>query len=148
MFSQGRSRAAFAVILSRIPAIIRHFVRICLTFCRSIYRWNVDIVPWFQWWRKALSRSACLTRKEEEQYWLESELFGRRLRFSDGRLGGTKNQEVPPSPLVTYYVPRLLPIYRSSTKLDIDAAPYRLPAKKFCKWHRMVFSRPVSPIPS
>jgi hypothetical protein len=148
MLYQERSGAVFAITLPRVPVIIRHFVKLCLTFCWNICRWNVDIAPWFQWWRKeALSRSVCL-RKKEERYWLESETFGRRLRFSDSRFGGSEIQKVTPLPLVTYYVPRLLPVYRSPTKLDIDAVPYRISAKIFCKWHHMVFNGPVSPIPS
>ena len=146
MFFRGRSRAILAVISSQFR-VIRLFIRICLAFCRNISRWKVDL-PWFQWWQKALSRSAHPKRQQEERYWLESELYDRQLRVSDARFGGSKIQQGLPSSLVTYYAPRLLPAYRSPTKMDIDVSPYCLPAKKFCKWHRMVFSGPVSPIPS
>jgi len=141
MFSQGLTRAASAVVLSRFLGIIRMAVGIYTSFRGILPRWKV-FLRWVYWRQpNALSRP----QQEQEQYWLESDLYNRQLRSIDARCGGWEIQGTPRSVLITYYVPRLLPVYRSPHVTDIDAAPYRLSAKKFCKWHHMVFRGPLHP---
>ena len=146
MFSQGLARAASAAIHSRFLVIIRMAIRIYKSFYKLFTRWK-DRHPWFYLWQPRVpSRLIHLSREEEERYWLESDLYSRRLRSSDARYDGWKIQDTPPSSLITYYVPRLLPAYRSPKTTDVDSVPYRLSAKIFCKWHHMVFRGPVSPL--
>jgi hypothetical protein len=113
-----------------------------------ISRWNTRL-RWFRWWKgpDLLLQPTSLTRRQEKQYWRQSEQYHRRLKSSDARFSGSNFQES--ISLVTYYVPRLLPVYRSRSQIDIDILPYRLPAKIFCKWHRMVYgASTVSFMPS
>lgn len=85
--------------------------------------------------------SPAYTPEEEKRYWATS---ARYLRI----LGASNANTTPPHvPLVTYYVPKLLPAYRSARHMDTEAAEYHLPARAFCKWHRMVFQGPLHPIP-
>jgi len=142
VFSQGLTRAASAVILPRLLVIIRMAIRIYTSFYRMVPRWK-DFRLWISLWQpKVLPRSTHLSQK---RYWLESALYGHQLRSSDARYDGWKIQDPPSSPLITYYVPRLLPAYRSPKISGIDSAPYRLPARIFCKWHHMVFHGPLHP---
>jgi hypothetical protein len=147
MFSQDLTPAAAAVVLSRFLGIIRIAVRIYTSFRGIFPRWK-PFLSWVYWWQpNALSRPP-YSAKGQEQYWLESDAYNRQLRSDDARYSRWKVQGPPPSFLITYYVPRLLPIYRSPHVTDIDAAPYRLSAKKFCKWHHMTFCGPVSSLSS
>ncbi|KAH9916799.1 uncharacterized protein B0H18DRAFT_1087258 [Fomitopsis serialis] len=81
------------------------------------------------------------TLEEEARYWTSS-------REAQRSLGASNANSTPPDvPLVRYYVPKLLPPYRDkkdSSSLD-DADEYRISAKTFCKWHRMVFRGPLHP---
>ncbi|KAH9927869.1 hypothetical protein B0H21DRAFT_125479 [Amylocystis lapponica] len=77
--------------------------------------------------------------EEEETYWREAEQYRKILEPSDSR--ATPHAV----PLVRYYVPRLLPEYRSPRRDDAEASEYHLSAKTFCKWHRMVFRGPLHP---
>jgi len=147
-FSQTLTRAALAVILSRILVTIRIAVRTYISFRETLFptgRWKVMCTWVCQWQPKTLLRPTHLPQEEVDRYWVESDLYGRRLRSSDARHCGWKIHDVPPSSLVMYYVPRLLPLYRSPTITDIDAVPYRLSARHFCKWHHMVFRGPLHP---
>ncbi|KAJ6473157.1 hypothetical protein C8R45DRAFT_1012429 [Mycena sanguinolenta] len=92
------------------------------------------------WPRKKYStyRSAL----EEDQYWAAAELYGRRLRSSDARLRGRGASEVR-IPVVTSYVPALLPWYRQRRRKK--SPDYYLSLRTLCKWHRMVFPGPWHP---
>lgn len=134
-------------MLSRLRVAVGGATRIYSMLCHRIFvAWQAFIPRRFRSWcpGKALSTATYLTLKEEKQYWLESDLYRRQLRFSDARFGRSKIQSESPLPLVTYYTPRLLPAYRSLTSADMDASPYHLSAKNFCKWHRMVAPGSVS----
>lgn len=79
---------------------------------------------------------------QEEQYWAAAELYGRRLRSSDARFGGARAANEDRIPVVTSYVPALLPWYRQRRRKK--SREYYLSLRALCKWHRMVFSGPVS----
>lgn len=144
MFSRGSTRAASAALISRMLVIIRMVLGTYTSFLAEISKWK-DLRPWdYLWQRKTASGLTYLSPEESERYWIESDRYGRHLRHSDVRYDRWKIRDVPPS-LITYYVPRLLPVYRSARITDIDAVPYRLSAKKFCKWHHMVFCGPLHP---
>lgn len=150
MFYHGLCPVVFAAArLYRFPIIFHISSKIYSSIRRFVSRWKIYL-PWFQLRKPEapLSQPACLTRQQEKQYWLESDLYGRQLMSSDARFGGLQLEGVTSSSLLTYYVPRLLPVYRTPTKSDIDATTYHLSAKRFCKWHRMVFSGPVGSISS
>ena len=78
------------------------------------------------------------THEEEEQYWRASERLSRAFRASDG------NRTPENIPLVRYFTPKLLPMYREKEEDDPEAAEFYLHPKAYCKWHRMVFPGPVS----
>jgi hypothetical protein len=150
MFYHGLCPAVFAAArVCRFPIIFHISSKICSSIRRFVSRWKVYL-PWFQLLepKAPLPQPACLTRRQENQYWLESDLYGRQLRSSDARFCGLQFEGVMPSSLLTYYVPRLLPVYRTPTESDIDETTYHLSAKQFCKWHHMVFSGPVGSISS
>lgn len=132
-----------AAVLSRVLVTVHVAVRIYIS-SHEIFlpRWKVLCAQVYRW--RPLLRPTHLAREQVDRYWVESDLYGRRLRSSDARHGGRNIHDVFSSSLVTYYVPRLLPVYRSPTVTDIDAVPYRLSARNFCKWHHMVFRGPVS----
>ncbi|KAI0915456.1 hypothetical protein AcV5_003670 [Taiwanofungus camphoratus] len=85
------------------------------------------------------SRFRYATAEEETDYWRSSERYRLDLGPSDA------NSTPPTVPLVKYYVPRLLPEYRTRIERDAEATEYQLPARVFCKWHRMVFRGPLHP---
>jgi len=81
------------------------------------------------------------TPELEARYWKASERYSKVFRSSDA------NTTPSSVPLIKYYVPKLLPTYRSTHQADIEATEYHLPARAFCKWHRMVFRGPLHPTP-
>ncbi|KAJ7235292.1 hypothetical protein B0H12DRAFT_999837, partial [Mycena haematopus] len=80
---------------------------------------------------------------EEDQYWAAAELYGRRLRSSDARFGRATRAIEEHIPVVTSYVPALLPWYRQRGRKK--SSEYHLSVRAFCKWHRMVFPGPWHP---
>lgn len=59
-------------------------------------------------------------------------------------LAASNANSLPESvPLVEYYAPKLLPVYREQAD-NTEVAKYPLSARTFCKWYRMVFKGPVS----
>ena len=89
------------------------------------------------------------TVSEEQKYWKQAARGQKELQRSDARFAGTKvvrNLQLNAlPPLVMYYVPALLPVYRdsSSSKPKKHKRPY-LSAKTYRKWHWMVFPGSVS----
>lgn len=77
--------------------------------------------------------------EEEARFWAASAEAQKRLDVSNA------NAITGDVPLVRYYVPRLLPLYRNRLERK-DAEEHRISAKVFCKWHRMVFRGPVSQV--
>lgn len=77
------------------------------------------------------------TPEQEDAYWRAAERTRRAFGASDA------NATPLGVPLVRYYVPRLPPAYREARAMDVEATEYQLPARAFCKWHRMVFRGPV-----
>ncbi|KAA1479066.1 hypothetical protein DENSPDRAFT_886400 [Dentipellis sp. KUC8613] len=99
-------------------------------------------------WRRPL-QSHYETPEDEQRYWDTAARWSRCLAPSDARLGG----RAPPAgrylsniPLVTAYVPRLLPLYREPVHIDEEAMEYDLPPDVYRKWHKMVY--PTKRIPS
>ncbi|KAF9224523.1 hypothetical protein BS17DRAFT_703158, partial [Gyrodon lividus] len=92
------------------------------------------------------------TPRAEAKYWRVAGRYRRRLYSGDS----TTSTVAPSSSrtswsdeivsVVTYYTPRLLPLYRDhhggkrrSGDADADAQECWISPKTFCKWHRMVF---------
>lgn len=108
-----------------------------------------------------LSYTIYPTVSEEQRYWIQAARGQKELQRSDARFAGTKVRHLHPNtlqeasdpephlpPLVMYYVPALLPVYRDTTSLNSTRSnkhrkPYVSP-KIYCKWHRMVFPGSVS----
>ncbi|KAJ7740584.1 hypothetical protein B0H16DRAFT_1324335 [Mycena metata] len=74
---------------------------------------------------------------QEDQYWSIATMYGRRLQRSDARFRGSRGPIEGRIPVVTSYVPALLPIYRRKERKA--ASEYFLSLRALCKWHRMVF---------
>ncbi|OCH87095.1 hypothetical protein OBBRIDRAFT_736787 [Obba rivulosa] len=75
----------------------------------------------------------------EGKYWERSARDQKALQASNA-------STIPPEvPLVKYYMPKLLPPYRSLDREDLEAKEYYLSARIYCKWHRMVFQGPHHP---
>ncbi|KAG1786329.1 uncharacterized protein HD556DRAFT_640436 [Suillus plorans] len=85
------------------------------------------------------ARSRCgtfPTLEAEAKYWCIAARYRRHLAQSSARRPPQETSEIP---LVTYYTPRLLPQYRDVQHPDEGSSGFSIPAKTFCKWHRMVF---------
>lgn len=90
------------------------------------------------WPRRKPQYTIYQTPEAEQKYWDTAEKYRKRLDISDER----RCKQNPPF-LLRYYTPALLPAYRDRKKTDFDSLAYTIPAKTFCKWHRMVFRGPV-----
>lgn len=121
-----------------------HLVTTGVVWCKDC---TSSLIQWMASLRTKLWRPRCplfspyATPEEEARYWRTSGEAQRSLDASDA------NSTSPDVPLVRYYVPKLLPPYRDkrdSSSLE-DADEYRISAKTFCKWHRMVFRGPLHP---
>lgn len=74
---------------------------------------------------------------EEALYWTAAAQENRKLRASNAT-------NAPDGlPLIVYYTPKLLPIYRESMHEDPEAREEYIAPRVFCKWHRMVHPGPV-----
>ncbi|CDO70309.1 hypothetical protein BN946_scf184370.g10 [Trametes cinnabarina] len=75
--------------------------------------------------------------EDEEEYWRSAERTRRAYEAS--------NANVIPAevPLVRYYTPKLLPLYRERAPKEPETREYSLSPRAYCKWHRMVFRGPV-----
>ncbi|KAF9236637.1 hypothetical protein BU15DRAFT_63806 [Melanogaster broomeanus] len=89
------------------------------------------------------------TPRAEATYWRVSGRYRRRLYSGDG------TTSVAAPNYITSVVEWLLPRYRDhhdrkreSRETDADAQECWISPKTFCKWHRMVFEGPVSPVSS
>ncbi|OSD01690.1 hypothetical protein PYCCODRAFT_1435985 [Trametes coccinea BRFM310] len=77
--------------------------------------------------------------EDEEEYWRSAERMRRAYEASDA-------SAVPADvPLVRYYTPKLLPLYRESAPRDMETKEYALSPRAYCKWHKMVFRGPLHP---
>ncbi|TBU37999.1 hypothetical protein BD309DRAFT_994742 [Dichomitus squalens] len=85
------------------------------------------------------TRYRSATQEEEEEYWKASQRLGQASQSWDG-CGVAKN-----IPVVRYFTPKLLPIYREKEEDDPEATEVYLHPKAYCKWHRMVFPGPMHP---
>lgn len=100
------------------------------------------------------------TPRAEAQYWRIADRYRRRLYSGSGTAfmpstPSSASRDDMVVPLVTYYTPRLLPLYRDHTggkrtsrEANVDAYDARISPRTFCKWHRMVFQDSVSPLRS
>ena len=120
------------------------FVRTCTGWCgecisKITAHWIPSLRARLQA-RKRAPASRYASPEEEAQYWKASTEAHKRLNASNA------NTTPVGVPLVRYYVPKLLPRYRDRFKRsqEFDVQDYRISAKVFCKWHRMVFRGPVS----
>lgn len=119
-------------------------------------------IKWRHMFGGAHGRSCCddtyATPRAEAKYWRVAHRYHRRL-YSGNKTTFTPSDPSTASrgatviPLVTYYTPRLLPLYRRHStnkrafrEADVDAQDSRISPKTFCKWHRMVFLDSVSPV--
>ena len=86
---------------------------------------------------------------EEQKWWDESARIRAFFASSDarhGRVGGISAHGcLSPVPLITSYVPRLLPAYRdrSSRRVDDAASERELTPSVYQKWHRLVYPHEV-----
>jgi hypothetical protein len=85
---------------------------------------------------------------EEQRWWDESVRFRAFFTRSDARHGKVKisdPESLSPIPLITSYVPRLLPQYRDHPHAHLDDAAndYELMPSTYRKWHRLVFPHKV-----
>lgn len=97
------------------------------------------------------------TPRAEAKYWRVADRYRRRLYSGNGTMftpsmPSTVSRDDTVIPLVTYYTPRLLPLYRDRSggkrtlrEADVEAQEGRISPRTFCKWHRMVFQDAVSP---
>ncbi|KAF8844784.1 hypothetical protein BDN67DRAFT_894215 [Paxillus ammoniavirescens] len=98
------------------------------------------------------------TPRAEAKYWRAAGRYRRRLYSGDSITLTTapSSSRAPWSgeiaSAVTYYTPRLLPLYRvhhggkrRSSGMDVDAQECWISPKTFCKWHRMVFEGSLHP---
>ncbi|KAH7888208.1 hypothetical protein F5I97DRAFT_1792568, partial [Phlebopus sp. FC_14] len=76
------------------------------------------------------------TPRAEAKYWRIASRYRRRLYSAESGKSSLESSDIP---LVTYYTPRLLPLYRESEKRHANAEERRISPRTFCKWHRMVF---------
>ena len=99
------------------------------------------------------------TPRAEAKYWRVAGRYRRRLYSGNSTTSipsktSTSLWDAPAIPLVTYYTPRLLPLYRdrscggkrTSREMDTDAQEGWISPRTFCKWHRMVFQDSVSQV--
>jgi hypothetical protein len=88
---------------------------------------------------------------EEQKWWDESARTRAFFASSDarhGRVGGISAHGcLSPVPLITSYVPRLLPAYRdhSGRRVDDAASERELTPSVYQKWHRLVYPHEVRP---
>jgi hypothetical protein len=88
---------------------------------------------------------------EEQKWWDESartRAFFARSDARHGRVGGISTHGcLSPVPLITSYVPRLLPAYRnhSGRRVDDAASERELTPAVYQKWHRLVYPHEVRP---
>jgi hypothetical protein len=83
---------------------------------------------------------------EEQRWWDESARIRAFFAPLDARHGEVKASTpecLSPIPLITSYVPRLLPQYRDHSRLDDAANDYELMPSTYRKWHRLVFPHEV-----
>lgn len=83
---------------------------------------------------------------EEQRWWDESARIRAIFAPLEARHGGVKTSTpecLSPIPLITSYVPRLLPQYRDHSRLDDAANDYELTPSTYRKWHRLVFPHKV-----
>ena len=95
------------------------------------------------------------TAEEEAEYWRSAARLRRALGASDANSASLRKRCTQEDededdeaknnvPLVMYYTPKLLPIYREEKEEDPEAKEVHVAPKAYCKWHRMVFPGPVS----
>jgi hypothetical protein len=136
---QGIFSAVFAMIYASWLAILRSVPTWLPDIKKYIsFQWIYSLSLWLLPCRERQGYVTYKTAKDEEQYWRSAALHRRRLASSDARFADLKTKDEA-IPLVMYYTPRLLPLYRTPRTLDAEANEYHLPARIFCKWHRMVF---------
>lgn len=89
---------------------------------------------------------------EEQKWWDESARTRAFFASSDARYGRVGGISAPhgclsPVPLITSYVPRLLPIYRDrpGRRVDEAAGERELTPSVYQKWHRLVYPHEVCP---
>ena len=88
---------------------------------------------------------------EEQKWWDESARTRAFFASSDarhGRVGGIDPHGcLSPVPLITSYVPRLLPAYRDHSRRRVDdaASERELTPSVYHKWHRLVYPHEVRP---
>ncbi|KAH7903244.1 hypothetical protein BJ138DRAFT_1168400 [Hygrophoropsis aurantiaca] len=104
----------------------------------------------FPWFRAPRLNQCSLyatytTTRDEARYWRTSARHRRLIDASDARTATNSSSTLTSIPLVTYYTPRLLPSYRDCTASVSDTFEFRISARIFCKWHRMVFRGPLHP---
>jgi len=125
------------VILASWPLTVPYVVCFFATTLRGRTAWiGIAWRSCREWLRPSYLRYR--DPEAEAQYW-------KRCARDEEALQASNASTIPQNvPLVRYYVPKLLPIYRSPIVEDPEAEEYRLSARAYCKWHRMVFPGPVS----
>ncbi|KIJ59429.1 hypothetical protein HYDPIDRAFT_100710 [Hydnomerulius pinastri MD-312] len=143
-----------------VPGLGAFFNALARAFNRTCLRVRIHVRVPARWWRVFNSGhgqprdcDSYPTPRAEARYWRVAGRYRRRLYSGDtitavansssSRAAGSHGDSIP---LVTYYTPRLLPLYREhqngkrrSTELEADAGECWITPKTFCKWHRMVF---------
>ena len=121
--------AGWPFVLPNILSLLRRHKLQLACFRGRIWR------IWYTVSRRYLHYPSVL---EEDRYWRSAHRSKRILDQSNGH-------HIPENvPIVRYYTPGLLPAYRLPMQRDMEAIEFRLSARTFCKWHRMVFPGPVS----
>ncbi|KAH7930346.1 hypothetical protein BV22DRAFT_74430 [Leucogyrophana mollusca] len=125
--SQSRIHALLAYISTRLTPLLRS--------------------PWFYTSRftQYPLYNTYATPEDEARYWRAAVRHRRLIDASDARTAVGKPSTLTPIPLVTYYTPRLLPTYRNSSDATSGELDFRISARTFCKWHRMVFRGSLHP---
>lgn len=82
---------------------------------------------------------------EEQKWWKESARTRAFFARTDARHGRDAHGCLSPVPLITSYVPRLLPAYRDYSRRRVDdaASERELNPSVYHKWHRLVYPHKV-----
>lgn len=143
-----------------LHSLFNIFTRALNTVCLRV-RIHVKLpIQWRQMFNRGHGRpqndDTYTTPRAEAKYWRVAGRYRLRLYGGNNPTSApskihTASRNATAIPLVTYYTPRLLPLYRdrsgrkrASKETDTDAQEGRISPRTFCKWHRMVFQDSVS----
>jgi hypothetical protein len=139
------TRINFKLTLSKplmaLLAILPLFLMTSDAFLQRFKALFVHSMGWL-WCRTQPPFATYASEEEEQKYWKDAERYRKCLDTSDARVLQRRRTGEREIPLVPYYTPALLPVYRDRRR-PRKRNDYFLSAKDFRKWHRMVFRHSV-----